>query len=720
MKTLVRIIFFVLCTLLPLACSYNAYKQVDVLIIGGGASGTTAGIQSARMGVETMIIEESPWLGGMLTAAGVSAVDGNYNLRAGLWSEFLNKVSQHYGGLDSLRTGWVSSVLFEPSVGNKIFHELAEVEKEFLEVWGETTCQTVKQTSEGWEVIAQKKNGTKMRVKAKVLIDATELGDIAKQFVKYDIGMESKHDTHEDIAPDSANNIVQDLTYVAILKDYGKDVTIPRPEGYDPKEFACACSNPICVTPKEPNRVWSKDMMITYGKLPNNKYMINWPIEGNDYYINLIEMTPEERTKALQYAKDFTMRFIYFIQHELGYNHLALADDEFPTADKLPFIPYHRESRRIHGKIRFTLNHITNLYNQPQPLYRTSIAVGDYPVDHHHTRYHGYDELPNLYFHPIPSFSLPLGVMIPDSCKNLIVAEKSISVSNIVNGCTRLQPVVLQLGQAAGILGAIAVKKDIAVEKVSVRDVQDEVLAANGYLLPYLDVPATDSRFKSYQRIGSTGILKGVGKNVEWTNQTWLRADTVLLKKELCGIVDIYPYANKLMDFTSSDKLTAKEAVTLVVAIGPGELILQAPQEVAAHVDAHLHGLEQPAQVLLDVVDARLVVHKTVLVGVFVAHAVLGDENLLVVGVALLNVDEQIEQALGIDDPVPVGGGDARLVHVLANALDAPAAGALLARTVVVQVVLAVVSLQEAALVVVNAQVVVVERGLAHDFQILV
>ena len=255
MKTLVRITFLVLCTLLPLACSNNAYKQVDVLIIGGGASGTTAGIQSARMGVETLIIEESPWLGGMLTAAGVSAVDGNYNLRAGLWGEFLNKVSQYYGGLDSLRTGWVSSVLFEPSVGNKIFHELAEVEKEFLEVCGETTCQAVKQTSEGWEVIAQKKNGTKMRVKAKVLIDATELGDIAKRFVKYDIGMESKYDTHEDIAPDSANNIVQDLTYVAILKDYGKDVTIPRPDGYDQNEFACACSNPICVTPKEPNRV---------------------------------------------------------------------------------------------------------------------------------------------------------------------------------------------------------------------------------------------------------------------------------------------------------------------------------------------------------------------------------------------------------------------------------------------------------------------------------
>ena len=123
---------------------------------------------------------------------------------------------------------------------------------------------------------------------------------------------------------------------------------------------------------------------------------------------------------------------------------------------------------------------------------------------------------------------------------------------------------------------------------------------------------------------------------------------------------------------------------------------------------------------LLDVVDARLVVHKAVLVGVLVAHAVLGDEDLLVVGIALLNVDEQIEQALGVDNPVPVGGGDAGLVHVLADALDAPAAGALLARTVVVQVVLAIIGLQETALVVVNAQVVVVERGFAHDLEVLV
>lgn len=460
------------------SCMNSGDNRVDVLIVGGGASGVTSGIQAARMGANTLILEETTWLGGMLTSAGVSAVDGNYRLPAGLWGEFKNRLSDYYGGLDSLKTGWVSNVLFEPSVGNKIFHEMVSAEKN-LKVWKQTRLEEVKRVGDEWIAKVNVEGQGMKTVRSKVMIDATELGDVAKMCgVGYDIGMESKNDTHEDIAPEKPNNIVQDITYVAILKDYGKDVTIPEPEGYDPKEFACACANPVCITPKEPDRVWSKEMMITYGKLPNHKYMINWPIEGNDYYINLIEMSPEERGKALEYAKHYTMCFVYFLQHELGYNTLGLADDEYPTEDKLPFIPYHRESRRIHGLVRFNLNHALNPYTQDEKLYRTCIAVGDYPVDHHHTRYHGYEELPNLYFHPIPSYGLPLGTLIPKDVDGLIVAEKSISVSNIINGTTRLQPVVLQIGQAAGALAALAVKNNQKIDEVSVRDVQNAILDA--------------------------------------------------------------------------------------------------------------------------------------------------------------------------------------------------------------------------------------------------
>jgi hypothetical protein len=46
----------------------------------------------------------------------------------------------------------------------------------------------------------------------------------------------------------------------------------------------------------------------------------------------------------------------------------------------------------------------------------------------------------------IPAFSVPAGVIIPKDVDGLLVKEKSISVTDIVNGCTRLQPVVIELG----------------------------------------------------------------------------------------------------------------------------------------------------------------------------------------------------------------------------------------------------------------------------------
>lgn len=544
--------------------------EIDVVIVGGGASGAASGIQASRMGVRTLIVEETTWLGGMLTSAGVSAIDGNYNLPAGIWGEFRDSLVSYYGHIDSLKTGWVSNVLFEPSVGNKIFKEICAKEKNLF-IWYDTKLISAKRKNGKW-AIELNVNGKVRKINASVLIDATELGDVAKLCgVSYDIGMENRQITNESVAPLNANNIVQDLTYVAILKDYKKDVSIPKPEGYDSKLFACACKNVLCLSPKEPERLWGQNEMITYGKLPNNKYMINWPVEGNDYYLNLIEMNPLERVEALKKAKNHTMCFLYFLQNELGFKTFGLADDEYPTEDKLPFIPYHRESRRIHGYVRFTLNYITEPYKQEYSLYRTNIAVGDYPVDHHHARYHGYEQLPDLYFYPVPSYGLPLGTLIPKDVNGLIVAEKSISVSNLVNGTTRLQPVVLQIGQAAGVLAALAVRNKCDIEDVSVRTVQQEILASGGYLMPYLDVQKDNILFPVYQRIGATGILKGIGKNVGWSNQTWLRVNDPLIYSELDGLKDFYPRCK--VENLQGNSLTLGNIVNLIENIAINENI---------------------------------------------------------------------------------------------------------------------------------------------------
>ncbi|MBR8721050.1 hypothetical protein IX307_002256 [Bacteroides pyogenes] len=134
-----------------------------------------------------------------------------------------------------------------------------------------------------------------------------------------------------------------------------------------------------------------------------------------------------------------------------------------------------------------------------------------------------------------------------------------------------MQPVVLQIGQAAGALAALSVKKKCAIGQVPVREVQNAVLHAKGYLLPYLDVPVSDVKFIPYQRIGATGILKGVGKNVGWSNQTWLRADTLLLISELDGLFEIYPKSKEMFEKKKAETLSIQEAASLVRNISETE-----------------------------------------------------------------------------------------------------------------------------------------------------
>lgn len=526
----------ILLTVLTVSCSRP--EHVDILIIGGGASGISAGIQSSRMGVPTIIVEETPWVGGMLTSAGVSCVDGNYNLRSGIFGEFADSLAMRYGGWEVLKSGWVSNINFDPHVGQEILTNMAEACGDRLQVRRETEALSVKKSDDGtWMVRLKGKEGRTYTVCADVLIDGTELGDVAKECgVEYRIGMDSSRQTGESIAPDEPNDVIQDLTYVAFLKDYGPDadMTIEKPEGYDPSLFADSCINPLSDGVAETGQtVWPAGQMITYGRTPQGRYMINWPIYGNDYYANVIDASDEEREEAFAKARNFTLCFIYFIQDHLGMRNLGIADDVFPTDDGLPFFPYHRESRRIVGEAFFTMDAAAKPYEYRYPYYRTGIAVGDYAVDHHHFRHPDWKNLPDLHFYPIPSFNVPLGVLIPENVDGLIVAEKSVSVSNLINGATRLQPVVMQLGQAAGALAALSCLEDRPVRDVSVRKVQAALLDAGCYLMPYLDLPKDDRHFKAVQRIGATGILHGEGRNVGWTNQTWFRTGDPLLVEDI-------------------------------------------------------------------------------------------------------------------------------------------------------------------------------------------
>ncbi|MEQ8705910.1 MAG: FAD-dependent oxidoreductase [Phaeodactylibacter sp.] len=538
----------------------------DVLVVGEGTGGTAAALQAARSGAKTALVNPLPWYGGMLTSAGVSAIDGNHEMPAGLWGEFRSALYDYYGGPDAVFTGWVSNTQFEPHVGAATLDSMVQREPN-LKPFPATTWDSVWRESGYWAVRTLTKAGPRV-LKGKILIDGTDLGDVAAAAgADFWVGMDSRSSTGESMAPAQSNDIVQDLTYVAILKDYGagKAPLLEQPEGYDPEEFFCLCRKRC----DDPERI-ECDKMLDYGKLPNGKYMINWPIIGNDYYVNVMDMRPVERAAAYERAKNQTKQFVYYLQHELGYTNLGLADDEFPTKDQMALMPYHREGRRIKGLVLTTINHIQSPYQTDAPFYRTGIAVGDYPVDHHHEKN---PAAPEIDFPKVPSFNIPAGSLVAKGLPNLLMADKAISVTNIANGSTRLQPVILQVGQAAGLMAALAADRGVLVSDLPVRAVQQGMLDAGGYLMPYYDVKPGDPHFAVIHRIGATGLLSGTGEPYKWANRTWYYPDSVLVDTALAqglarwGIAWAEPATGKPVRLETAKRALVKIAAALPVEV---------------------------------------------------------------------------------------------------------------------------------------------------------
>jgi len=62
MKPILFCLFSMLIFLSPVHSQNIA--EYDVIVLGGGTGGTAAGIQAGRLGVKTLLVEPSPWLGG--------------------------------------------------------------------------------------------------------------------------------------------------------------------------------------------------------------------------------------------------------------------------------------------------------------------------------------------------------------------------------------------------------------------------------------------------------------------------------------------------------------------------------------------------------------------------------------------------------------------------------------------------------------------------------
>jgi hypothetical protein len=583
----------------------------DVLVVGGGAGGTAAAIQAARRGANTVLVSELPWLGGMLTAAGVAAPDGNElsAFQTGLWGAFLRALRQRQpGGLDN---AWVSFFTYEPKVGAAIFAEWVQALPNLQWIVGQVP-RAVMRT--GDRILGVSFDDYSVR--AQITIDATELGDLlALGDVPHRWGWEAQSQFNEPSAPGSLTDPaeplhpilqtypVQSPTWVVLLKDFGAGHTAPAiapAEDYDPSRFDGAWQG--C----------GAAAFLNYGRLPQHQFMLNWPTQGNDYGHDLHRLIQGETAwhAWAEAAIAHSQNFAHFIQTELG-SRYGLATAAFP---KIPgrlgggafaLMPYYRESRRLVG-----LTTVTEPDILPQPGESaaalpindrgemSAIAIGNYPNDHH---YPGFEmPLAPKALHwggrwTGTPFAIPYEALVPAAIDGLLTGEKNISVSHIANGATRLQPVVLGLGQAAGLAAALCIEQGCEPRELPVAHLQTALLeepTAPAAIVPLINTVPEHPEWRSRQL-----AFKANPDTFSYSQQTHLlRSSTVT--NSASEITQSSHYYGTLTPNLSGEKWSAKfqftdgrelTVVTLEPAVNETFQQFTAPSQVALRGTPNWH-----------------------------------------------------------------------------------------------------------------------------------
>lgn len=536
----------------------------EILVAGGGTGGVAAALAALEAGRRVCLLEETDWLGGQLTAQGVSALDEHehierfggtasyYRLREALRDAY-RPLARDAARLQPFNPGncWVTRLAFEPAVAARVFDALLQPFEAMgqLRIFRRTKVSALETAGDrivAVEAVALDGPGA-WRFSADYVIDATELGDLLPLAgADYVVGAETVGDTGERHAQpeDAKPRCVQSYTYIlgVELGTPGSDHRIEKPPRYEHFRAAQPYSLNIEVhggeiygeesgwlryrifetMPGTKGGLWTYRRVVDaahFPSYPRDLTIINWP--GNDYReAVLFDVGPREQAQALQDGKRVSLGFLHWLQTEgeatatrKGAPEIMLQPAVMGSADGLSKYPYIRESRRIRALKTVVEQEVSQEFQAgPRAAhFDDSVGIGWYPIDIHRSG-------PEDVGHSCRTrpFQIPLGALVPRGLVNLVAACKNIGTTHLTNGCYRLHPVEWNIGEAAGLLCAealatAAVPSAIRNDGERLRAFQDRLLGRGVPLAWLIGVPPGHRSFAVAQRLYRDGRLDCAG-----------------------------------------------------------------------------------------------------------------------------------------------------------------------------------------------------------------
>lgn len=408
----------------------TVHINAELIIVGGGMAGVCAAIAAAREGLQVVLVQDRPVLGGnassevRLWALGATSHMGNNNRwsrESGIIGEILeeNLYRNPEGNPMIFDTVLLEKVSIEPNIRLLLNTTVYETEKD-----GHSRIKSC--------LAFCSINSTRYELVAPFFIDSSGDGILSFQAgAGFRMGAESREEFGEKLAPQNDYGYLLGHSLYFYSKDTG------RPVNYHPPAFAL---DDITKIPR-----FRSIQLKHYGcKL--------WWIEYGGRM---------DTVHASEEIKWELWKIIYGVWNYIK-NSGEFPEAETHTLEWVGTIPGKRESRRFEGQYMIRQQDIVE-----QRTFPDAVAFGGWALDLHPAD-GVYSELPGCsQWHSKGVYQVPLRVSISRDIENLAYAGRIISASHVAFGSTRVMVTCGYIAQATAQAVAWAHKNKLPLQSVS-------------------------------------------------------------------------------------------------------------------------------------------------------------------------------------------------------------------------------------------------------------
>ncbi|MDD3588541.1 MAG: FAD-dependent oxidoreductase [Thermoguttaceae bacterium] len=412
----------------------NDHVDCDVLVVGGSGTGATAAIQSARLGVRTILLEISHKMGGTNVTAGVTSIHvfgaWNHQIIGGIpWEIMEDLVSLGGARLPDLsvsygRSQGKAAVNVQPDLYSIVLEDkclAAGVELRYFEA---PSSVKALQDDSGyhWQVITSAM-GKLRQIRCREMIDCTGNGTLCAM-----AGAQRMKDEKDQQPGTFSYHVSHRINPDKLSKDQRAVIQ---------KRYEEALENGTLQ--------WGDARQGIFVSLKST---------ANNYIFKADNSTAELRSKTNTRGRQSALRMLKFIRSLPGGEDARLMS----ACEEVGI----RETWRVKGEYVITIDDCIG-----GTKWADSIAYCFYPVDPH---VEGPTAPGHLKTGVIPT--IPFRALVPKGIDHLQVAGRCISSDHLANSSFRVQATCMAGAQATGAAAALAVRHKTTPLKLDMEELK--------------------------------------------------------------------------------------------------------------------------------------------------------------------------------------------------------------------------------------------------------